>query len=55
VRRPTARSSGLTVDGQVFFAWLAGNYLGQIDLATGSVRSWSRRFRVRALGFQSMR
>jgi virginiamycin B lyase len=26
-----------TPDGQVFFASLAGNYLGQIDLATGTV------------------
>ena len=26
-----------TPDGQVFFASLAGNYLGQIDLETGSV------------------
>jgi virginiamycin B lyase len=26
-----------TPDGQVFFASLAGNYLGQIDLVTGGV------------------
>ena len=37
-----------TPDGQVFFASLAGNYLGRIDLETGGVTVLSRQRRAKA-------
>jgi streptogramin lyase len=38
IRNFDVKNSGIatTPDGQVFFASLAGNYLGQIDLETGA-------------------